>query len=382
MEVFFLGLINLSITASWLIFAVLLIRLVFRKAPRWLFCCLWGLVALRLVCPVSLESALSLIPSAQPLPREILYTAAPEIHSGIGSVDRLVNPILSSALAPSPGASVNPTQVWSFVLARLWTAGAVAMLLYGLISYMILRRRVATATLLRDNIKQSERVASPFVLGFFRPTIYLPYSLAETDRDHVIAHEEAHIRRRDHWWKPLGFVLLAVYWFHPLLWAAYVLLCRDIELACDEKVVREMEKEERRAYSEALLRCSLHRQGIVVCPLAFGEIGVKSRIKNVMKYQKPAKWVTVAAMAVTAVMAVCLMTVPKNEYYTVVPAVSPEDVLIAPAPESKPAEAPDTSEILPEEAYDSAKTSSQRIVPTTGVNNRRHTGGHHAEDHH
>ncbi|MCH5352698.1 MAG: hypothetical protein J1E06_04440 [Acutalibacter sp.] len=374
MEVFFLDLVNLSITASWLILAVLLMRLVFRKAPRRIFCILWGLVGLRLLCPFSLESALSLIPSAQPLPHEILYAASPEIHSGIGTVDRLVNPILSGALSPAPGDSVNPAQVWSFVLSRLWAVGAALILLYGIIRYLLLKRRVATATLLRDNIKQSERVDSPFVLGIFRPTIYLPYSLAEADRDHVIAHERAHIRRKDHWWKLLGFVLLAVYWFHPLIWVANGLLCRDMELACDERVIRGLEKEERRAYAEALLRCAARRQGIAACPLAFGEIGVKHRIKNVMEYQKPAKWVTLLAITAAAAAVLCLMTVPKNEYYTVVPPVSPEDVLIDPAP--------DTSEILPEEDSDSEKTSSQHPVQTVGGTGSRHSSGHHVDAHH
>ena len=374
MEVFFLDLVNLSITAGWLILAVLLMRLVFRKAPRRIFCVLWGLVALRLLCPFSLESALSLIPSAQPLPQEILYAASPEIHSGIGTVDRLVNPILSGALAPAPGDSVNPAQVWSFVLSRFWAAAAAAILLYGIISYLLLKRRVATATLLRDNIKQSERAASPFVLGLFRPTIYLPYSLGETDRDHVIAHERAHIRRKDHWWKLAGFVLLAVYWFHPLIWAAYGLLCRDMELACDESVIREMGQEERRAYAEALLRCAARRQGVAACPLAFGEIGVKSRIKNVMQYKKPGRWVTVLTIAVAAAAAICLMTVPENEYYTVVPPVLPENISADPVP--------DTGEILPEEKSDSEKTSSQRPTQTVGGNTARRHSGHHADDHH
>ena len=383
MEVFFLDLVNLSITASWLVMAVLLMRLVFRKAPRRIFCILWGLVALRLICPISLESALSLIPSAQPLPQEILYAASPEIHSGIESIDQLVNPLLSNALSPAPGDSVNPAQVWSFVLSWLWAAGAAALLLYGAISFLLLKRRVATATLLEDNIKQSERVDTPFVLGLFRPTVYLPYSLAESDLEYVVAHERAHIRRKDHWWKLLGFVLLAVYWFHPLLWVAYGLLCRDMELACDERVIRELEQEERRAYAEALLRCAARRQGLAACPLAFGEVGVKHRIKSVMEYQKPAKWVTVLAIAAAAAAAVCLMTVPKNEYYTVVPAVTPEDPAAYLFQDGELSQAPDASEILPEENSDGENTNSQRPTQTVGGNTtRRHTDGHHADDHH
>ncbi len=313
MESLLLKLVNLSITASWLVLAVLLIRLVFRKAPKWVSCFLWGLVALRLICPISIESTLGLIPSAEPLPQDILYTGAPELHSGVEIIDNFVNPALSSAMSPTPGTSMNPIQIWLFVLFWIWAAGAAAMLLYALISYLLLRRRVATATLLRENIKQSEGVASPFVLGLFRPVIYLPYSVADEDITYVIAHEKAHIRRKDHWWKPVGFVLLAVYWFNPLLWVAYVLLCRDIEAACDEKVIREMGTEDRRAYSAALLHCSVRHRVIAACPLAFGETDVKGRIKGIMNYKKPAPWVVLLAVAATVIAAICLLTVPKTD---------------------------------------------------------------------
>ena len=288
MGALFLKLVNLSITACWMVLAVLLIRLIFRKAPKWIFCLLWGLVALRLICPISIESVFSLIPSAEPLPQEILY-AAP------------------------PGASANSTQIWPVVLASIWIAGVAAMLLYELISCLLLRRRVSTATLLRENIKQSERVDSPFVLGLFRPIIYLPYNVADEDLTYVIAHEKAHICRKDHWWKPIGFILLAIYWFNPLLWVAYVSLCRDIETACDERVICEMEKEDRRAYSVALLHCSIRRRTIAACPLAFGELGAKSRIKGVMNYKKPAFGVVLLAVSATIVAAICLLTVPKSD---------------------------------------------------------------------
>ena len=313
MESVFLKLANLSITASWMVLAVFLIRLVFRKAPKWLCCLLWGLVAFRLVCPISIESTFSLIPSAETLPQDILYMAAPEIRSGIEVIDNFVNPVLSSSMSPAPGASANPTQIWSCILAWIWVAGAAAMLLYELISYLLLRHRVATATLLRENIKQSESINSPFVLGLFRPIIYLPYRVTDEDLNYVIAHEKAHIRRKDHWWKPVGFILLAIYWFNPLLWVAYMLLCRDIEAACDEKVIREMEMEGRRAYSAALLHCSVRNRVIAACPLAFGEVGVKTRIKDVMNYKKPALGIVLLAVATTIVAAICLLTVPKKD---------------------------------------------------------------------
>ena len=313
MEALFLKLLNLSMTAGWLILAVVVLRLVFRKAPRWIFCLLWGLAALRLVVPFSLESALSLIPSAQPIPADIVYQAAPAIDSGIPVVNQVVNPVISNTFAPAPAASVNPLQVVTAVAAWVWLAGLILMLGYALVSYLLLRRRVATATLLRENIKQSERVDSPFVLGLLRPTIYLPYSMDEGDMGHVIAHERAHIHRGDHWWKPLGFLILAVYWFNPLVWVAYILFCRDMELACDEKVAARMAREERQAYSTALLHCGVRRRTVAACPLAFGEVGVKSRVKSVMHYKKPAFWVVLIAVVACIVVAVCFLTVPKDD---------------------------------------------------------------------
>ncbi len=313
METVFLELVNRSITAGWFVLAVLLIRAVFRNAPRRIFCVLWGLAALRLICPVSWESVFSLVPSARTFPQEILYTAAPRIQSGVEPVDRAVNPVLLSSLAPTPGGSVNPTQIWSFVLSRVWCAGVFVLLAYALGSYVLLRRRVATATLLEADIRQSDRVRFPFVLGILRPCIYLPYDMDDADRAYVIAHERAHIRRRDHWWKPFGFVLLSVCWFHPLFWAAYGLFCRDLETACDERVIRTMEREERRAYSRALLNCSIRgsRRPGAVSPLAFGEAGVKERVRRVMNYRKPSFWLCLLVLAASAAAVVCLMTDPK-----------------------------------------------------------------------
>lgn len=312
METLFVTLVNMSITASWLVLAVIGVRLVFRKTPKWVLCLLWGLVALRLIFPFSLESALSLIPSTQTLPQEIVYTAQPEIHSGIEAVDSVVNPVLEDTMTvPEPAVtSANPTQIWSFLLSWGWAVGCGCMLLYALISYLILKHRVAAAIPLEKGIKQSEWVDSPFVLGLVRPVIYLPISMNPKDLPYVIAHEKSHIHRGDHWWKPVGFVLLSIYWFNPVLWLAYILLCRDIEAACDERVIRDMNMEDRRAYSTALLNCSIRRKSIAACPLAFGEVGVKERIKSVMHYKKPGFWILLAALVVTIVVAVCFLTNP------------------------------------------------------------------------
>ncbi|MBQ3169140.1 MAG: M56 family metallopeptidase, partial [Clostridia bacterium] len=204
------------------------------------------------------------------------------------------------------------THSWMYFFSRIWFVGLGCMLAYTAFSYYLLKRKVATAVPFKRGIKQSEYVDSPFVLGILRPVIYLPFGMAEADRAHVIAHEKAHIRRRDHWWKPIGFLLLSIYWFNPLLWVAYILLCRDIEAACDEKVIRDMDKDSRRAYSTALLNCSVHRHRIAACPLAFGETGVKQRVKGVMNYRKPAFWVILIALVITIIVAVCFLTNPKE----------------------------------------------------------------------
>jgi len=314
MEAVFLKLVNMSFTASWLVLAVIAVRFLFRKTPKWVLCLLWGLVAFRLICPVSMESALSLIPSAEPLPQDIIYTAHPEIHSGIPVVDDTVNPILESSMTPSELVSINPTQVWSFVFTQIWILGLVIMLIYALISYLLLKRKVATAIPLRKNIKRCEFIGSPFVLGFFFPVIYLPTTLEKKDWEYVISHEEAHIQRRDHWWKPIGFLLLSIYWFNPVLWLAYILLCRDIEAACDEKVIKNMDKDALRAYSTALLKSSIHQRSITACPLAFGEVGIKERIRHVMNYKKPSFWVILISLVLILVLSVTLLTNPEAKY--------------------------------------------------------------------
>jgi len=306
----FLKIFNISISASFLVLAVVLLRLLLKKAPRWLHVMLWALVALRLLWPFSIESTLSLIPSTETVSPEIMMAPYPQIQTGIPSVNAVINPIIGQSFAPNPMTSANPLQILIPVAALLWLCGIGLMLLYSAVSYWLLRRRVATAVRLRDDVYSSERVGSPFVLGIVRPRIYLPFSLEEGEAEHVIAHERMHIARKDHWWKPLGFFLLAVHWFNPVLWVSYILLCRDIELACDEKVVATLNRQQRADYSQALLRCSCRRWRIAACPLAFGEVGVKSRVKNVLHYKKPAFWVVAAALTAFVILAVCFLTNP------------------------------------------------------------------------
>ena len=312
----FLGFLNRSLVAAVLILAVLVIRLVFKKAPKWLLCALWALAAVRLVCPFSIESVLSLVPSAEPVQPELIVSAHPAIASGIPAVDAIVNPPLAAAFTPSPAQSANPLQIWTFIAAYVWLFGIAVLLLYAAFSALRLRLRVRTAVRLEGNVYQSEFVQSPFILGVLCPRIYLPYGLPEDAQAMVLAHERAHLRRGDQLWKPLGYLILTAYWFNPVCWLAYILFCRDIEAACDEKVVRELGEGCKAAYSRALLACSVPRKLITACPLAFGETGVKSRIRSVLNYKKPAFWVILAALLASVAVAVCFLTDPKREEQT------------------------------------------------------------------
>ena len=313
MAAVFLKLLNLSISASWLVLAVLVLRLVSKRSPKWMNVLLWGMVALRLMLPFSIESALSLIPSAETLSPEVVrFDPAPTITSGVEFIDNAVNPSLSESFAAAPLASVNPLYVWTYLAGWVWLIGLGAMLLYALVSYLRLRRRVSVSLCVRENIYLCDAISSPFILGVVKPRIYLPSGLDEVERQNVLSHERAHLTRRDHWWKPLGFALLAVYWFNPLLWLAYALLCRDIELACDERVIRTMDESAVKTYSTVLLACSMPRKAVITCPLAFGEVGVKERVRNALHYKKPAFWVVAASVAVCVVVAVCFLTNPER----------------------------------------------------------------------
>ena len=328
MNELFLKIINMSISASWLVLAVLILRFVLKKAPKWINVLLWGIVAIRLICPFSFESTLSLIPSAETIPLNIGMDTTPTINSGISAINNAVNPIIGQSNTPMAGASVNLLQITIGIYEYIWIFGMIALALYTAISYWRLRRKVDTAVRYKDNIFQSENVSFPFVLGIIKPRIYLPFKMNGQYLEYVVAHEQAHICRKDHWWKPLGFLLLMIHWFNPLMWLAYVLLCRDIELACDEKVIKELGNEQRGDYTQALVACSVNRRMIAACPLTFGEVGVKERVKSVMNYKKPALWVIIIAVIVCVGVAVCFLTNPKQDSYTlriVVPAGSQEE---------------------------------------------------------
>ena len=324
----FLKIVNMSISASWLVAAVLILRLVLKKAPKWVNVLLWGIVAVRLICPFSFESALSLIPSAETFPEKIISGPSFDVQTGITPIDNRINDYLGDRYFEGVTVPTNNGNNVMTILTIVWIIGILLLVAYTVISYWRLNRKVDTAVHYKDNIFQSENVSSPFVLGIINPRIYLPFSMNEQDMEHVVAHEQAHIRRKDHWWKPLGFLLLTIHWFNPLMWLAYVLLCRDIELACDEKVIKGLGNEQRADYTQALVACSVNRRMIAACPLAFGEVGVKERVKSVMNYKKPAFWVIILAVIACVIVAVCFLTNPKQDSYTlriVVPAGSQEE---------------------------------------------------------
>lgn len=328
----FLTLLNIGIKAGWLILAVLLLRVILRKAPRWTVCLLWGVVALRLVFPFPIESVFSLIPSAQTVPMEIERMEKPEVYTGIGFVDEHVNPVITSQMAPEVEESVNPMQIIIWVAALVWIVGIVLFQTYTLVSYMELRRKVRISIPFRSSRQQLPRqlewgenlkiyrkiyvcdqMKSPFILGILNPKIYLPAGMDEAAYENIIQHEATHLKHGDQFWKPLGYLLMSVYWFQPLSWVAYAFFCKDMELACDERATMGMQKSEKASYCQTLLACSTNRQILAACPVAFGEVGVKERVKHVLNYKKPAFGIVLVACVVCIVTVVCFLTNPKVE---------------------------------------------------------------------
>ena len=310
MDNLFLTILNMSITASYITLAVILVRLLLRRAPKFITCILWVGVGLRLVLPFSFESIMSLIPSAETIPPDIVYSQSPAIQSGIPSINSAINPVLSENFTPDVAGSVNPLQVLTFIAANVWVVGIIAMLTYCLISYIKIRRQVSCAVKEQNNVYLCDAVASPFILGIIKPRIYLPSNIDTQDKTFVLAHENAHIKRLDHIWKPIGFLLLSVYWFNPVLWVAYILLCRDIELACDEHVIKELNLQDKKLYSSALLSLSVTRRSIAACPVAFGEVGVKGRIKSILNYKKPGFWIALVAIITCIAVSLTFLTNP------------------------------------------------------------------------
>ena len=320
MEMIFLNVFNRSLAAGWLILAVIVVRFLLKKAPRRLSCVLWAVVAVRLLCPFFPASSFSLIPSGETISAEaVRFAPAPAIDSGIPALNEALNPMIGERFAPAPGTSVNPLYIWTAVAGIVWFVGVAVMAGYALLGSLRMRSVVREAVPLEsgaalpDNVWLCDAVRSPFILGIVRPKIYLPSGITREQMLCILAHEQAHVERLDHCLKPFGWLLLSVYWFHPLVWIAYMLFCRDLELACDEKVVGGMDLDGRKAYSHALLACSLQRKMIFSYPLAFGEIGVRERVKGILHYRKPAGWLAAVAVLACAAVAVCFLTDPKEK---------------------------------------------------------------------
>lgn len=320
MEMIFLNVFNRSLAAGWLILAVIVVRFLLKKAPRRLSCVLWAVVAVRLLCPFFPASSFSLIPSGETISAEaVRFAPAPAIDSGIPALNEALNPMIGERFAPAPGTSVNPLYIWTAIAGIVWLVGVAVMAGYALLSSLRMRSVVREAVPLEsgaalpDNVWLCDAVRSPFILGIVRPKIYLPSGITREQMLCILAHEQAHVERLDHCLKPFGWLLLSVYWFHPLVWIAYMLFCRDLELACDEKVVGGMDLDGRKAYSHALLACSLQRKMIFSYPLAFGEIGVRERVKGILHYRKPAGWLAAVAVLACAAVAVCFLTDPKEK---------------------------------------------------------------------
>ena len=313
MENVFLQILNNAITVSVLILVIMLVRVLCRKMPKWITCLLWILVAAKLMMPFPMESIFSLVPTSEPIPAGIAMESNPHISSGIENVDNLINPALQQHFAPDKTASANPLQVWMYVGTVVWLAGTAALLLYALAAYVTVKWKVRASVRVEKNIYECDDIADPFIMGIIRPRIYLPSGLDEETKKYVLKHETAHLGRKDYLWKPLGFLILSLYWFQPLCWAAYILMCGDIEYACDEKVIKKETEGARADYCKALLACSVPRKMLAACPVAFGENGVKGRVKNMMNYKKPTFWISSISLVIVVIVAVCFATSPKGK---------------------------------------------------------------------
>ena len=313
MEMIFLKILNMSYTAAWVILFILIARLLLKRAPKRFSYLLWSVPLVRLLCPFGIESVLSLLPTnPAPIPSNIIYAQTPQIATGIYSINNAVNPILQHAAPTTPYASVNPIQIWLAIGTLIWFVGIAMLLISGIVSLIRLRRKLRVSMPLRDNIWLADHIQTPFVIGFFRPKIYLPASLSERERAYIILHEQTHLKRGDHIVKLFSFLTLCVHWFNPLVWVAFMLSSKDMEMSCDERVMEQTGADIRHDYSASLLTLATGRRIIAGTPLAFGEGNTKGRIKNVLHYKKPAFWISLVAVVAVIALAVGLLTNPRQ----------------------------------------------------------------------
>ena len=308
MEDMFLSVLNMSLTSSYVIFIILILRLLLKRAPKAISYALWAVAAFRLLCPTSFESLFSLIPiNTAAIPQNIAYQQIPQINSGISPVDTYIN---GSLPAPTVYASVNPLQIYLMIGAYLWFCGVAAMLIYSVISVVLLKGQLKSGSHLEGNIYVADNLKTPFVLGIFSPQIFIPAGLSEEEKGYIIRHEQTHIRRFDHIIKPLAFFILCLHWFNPLVWFAFKLMSMDMELSCDERVIREMGSGIKKAYSSSLLSLATGRRTWNGSPLAFGEGNVKSRIKNVLRYKKSGFWILAGSIIIVTAVGIGLLANP------------------------------------------------------------------------
>ncbi|MBO5947415.1 hypothetical protein J6Q66_01110 [bacterium] len=317
MSTIFLYFANISITATWVVLALIVLRPVFKKVPKWVNCILWGIVGLRLCFPINIESNFSLVPSKETIPTDIAYLTYPQIDSGVRVINNVVNPVISNSVSLESFSSANSLETPLNIFTVIWVSGVLLMFFYSVASLIYLKIKVAASVKSSDekNVLFCDNIKSPFILGFLKPKIYVPSGLNEQDFKFVLEHEKSHLKRRDHIIKPISFLALSLYWFNPAIWLWYILLCRDIESACDESVIKSYTPTYKKLYSEALLNCSSSKRMVMACPVAFGEVGVKDRIKSVLNYKKPAFWVVLVAFVCTLVLSFCFVTNPYNRKF-------------------------------------------------------------------
>lgn len=310
LERIFLQLLNMSFTASIVIAFVLVARIILHKAPKVFSYMLWSVVLFRLICPFSFESIFSLLPTkANPISQDILYMQTPNIDTGIGITNQSVPVIIP---APVPQASANPLQIWIAIFSHIWVLGVAALLVYSLIALFRLRKQLLNATLYQNNIFISSRIDTAFVMGIFYPKVYLPSDLNVAERSYILLHEQTHIKRLDHIFKLISFLVLCVHWFNPFAWIAFFLSGRDMEMSCDEAVIRRLGDEVKKDYSASLLTLATGRRIVSGTPLAFGEGDTKGRIKNVLNYRKPRVWAVLIALLAVVFVVFGLTTSPKD----------------------------------------------------------------------
>jgi len=308
----FIKVLNMSYQAGIVICFIILARFLLKiiKAPKKYAYYLWGIAFIRMICPISFETVLSLLPKkTKPISATILYEQIPQVHTGSNMIDYTVNSVLPAA---SPMASVNPIQIWILIAQIIWLVGLVLLLIYSAVSYIKLKYRLVGSVNIQDNIYLVDHLETPFILGIIRPRIYMPSNLKQIEMEYILQHERAHLKRRDHIMKVIAFLAASIHWFNPFAWVAFVFGCKDMEMSCDEYVMKTSNQDIRKEYSASLLSLCVGNRKLSGTPLAFGEGSTKGRIKNVLHYKKPAGIAVILSLFIVAILAICLLSNPES----------------------------------------------------------------------